>query len=344
MKTNVTASNDTDRAELRSKSVDTRRRRMLQAAVAIALPSPWLGAQSLADDVSLHADVAIQRHNAIGESPVWDAPRGRFLWLDQANGIVFEAHANRCGFLRETRRWELRRPIAAIVLRRAGGFAVAAGSEILLLDESTGQTTTLVTLDIDPQSTRINEVKCDAQGRMWAATLATDFTHATAGLYRINPDRQATQILSGLYVGNGMDWSPDGKTFYFTDSLTQSVDAFDFDATTGMISGRRSVVRFEQCAPDGLTVDRQGCLWIAAAAAGEVRRYTPRGELLSRVKVGTPGVTSCSYGGRDHQLLFATSLQLGIPTEQLENNRPDSGAVFVCRPQVRGLPVNSFAG
>jgi sugar lactone lactonase YvrE len=324
---------------------------MLQAAAAMAVSGPWLGAQPLAKDVLLHADVAIQQHNLIGESPVWDARRGRLLWLDQANGMIFEAYPNRAGLLRETNRWELQRPVAAIILRRAGGFAVAAGSEILLLEESTGQTSTLVTLDIDPL-TQINEVKCDPQGRMWAATLATDFTTAVAGLYRIDPDRRVTSILSGVRVGNGLDWSPDGRTFFFTDSLTQSVDAFDFDATMGMISGRRSVVRFEQCAPDGLTVDRHSCLWIAAAAAGEVRRYTPEGELLSRVRVGTPGVTSCSFGGRNHQFLFATSLgirmpeipELGIPSEQLENNHPDSGAVFVCRPHARGLPVNYFAG
>jgi sugar lactone lactonase YvrE len=348
---NMAASDDTDRAEPRSQSVDIRRRRMLQAAAAMALPGPGLGAQALATDVPLHADVAIQQHNLIGESPVWDARCGRLLWLDQASGTVFEAYPNRSGSLRETNRWELQRPVAAIILRRAGGFAVAAGAEILLLEESTGSTSSLVTLDIDPL-TRINEVKCDPQGRMWVATLVTDFTTAVAGLYRIDPDRQVTPILSGVRVGNGMDWSPDGNTFFFTDSLTQSVDAFDFDATTGMISGRRSVVRFEQCAPDGLTVDRHGCLWIAAAAAGEVRRYTPEGELLSRVKIATPGVTSCSFGGRNHQFLFATSIsirmpeipELEIPSEQLENNHPDSGAVFVCRPHARGLPTNYFAG
>lgn len=347
----MTASNDTNRAEPRSQTVDIRRRRLLQAAAAMAVPGAWPGAQPLAQEVLLHADVAIQQHNLIGESPVWDGRRGRLLWLDQATGTIFEGDPNRSGVLRETNRWELQRPVAAIVLRRTGGFVIAGGSEILLLDEGTGQTSTLVTLDIDPL-TRINEAKCDPQGRMWVATLATDFTAAVAGLYRIDPDRRVKPILSGVRVGNGMDWSPDGKTFYFTDSLTQSVDAFDFDATTGMISGRRSVVRFEQCAPDGLTVDRHGCLWIAAAAAGEVRRYTPKGELLSRVKIGTPGVTSCSFGGRNHRLLFATSLgirmpeipELGIPSEQLENNHPDSGAVFVCRPPARGLPVNHFAG
>jgi len=348
----MTASDDKDQVELRSQSVDIRRRRMLQAAGAmVAVPQPWLNARALAKDVPLHADVAIQQHNLIGESPVWDGRCGRLLWLDQASGTVFEAYPNRRGLLNETNRWELQRPVAAIILRRTGGFAVAAGAEILLLEETTGNISTLVTLDIDPL-TRINEVKCDPQGRMWAATLVTDFTTPVAGLYRIDPDLRVTSILSGVRVGNGMAWSPDGATFFFTDSLTQSVDAFDFDAATGMISGRRSVVRFEQCAPDGLTVDRHGCLWIAAAAAGEVRRYTPDGELLARVKIATPGVTSCSFGGRNHQFLFANSLsvrmpeipELGIPSEQLENNHPDSGAVFVCRPHARGLPVNYFAG
>ena len=287
----------------------------------------------------------------IGESPVWDARQRRLLWLDQATGTIFEATPDRQGRLHETHRWELQRPVAAIILRRSGGFAVAAGSDILLFDENSGRTSPFVTLDIDPQRARINEVKCDPQGRLWAATLAVDFTSAAAGLYRIDPDRSATPILSGLRVGNGMDFSPRGDMFYFTDSLTQRVDAFDFDASAGTIAGRRSVVRFEQCAPDGLTVDREGCLWIAAAAASEVRRYTSAGVLLTRVRIGTPGVTSCAFGGPGLQFLFATSLsirmpdipELGIPSEQLENANPDSGAVFVCLTGARGLPARRFA-
>src|SRR5690606_11569772 len=115
---------------------------------------------------------------------------------------------------------------------------------------------------------------------------------------------------------NGLGWSPDGSTMYFADTPTQGVDAFDF-AEDGSISRRRRVVSVERGTgrPDGLTVDSEGCLWVAVFYGGVINRYSPNGELLVSVSTGAPLTTSCAFGGTDLRTLFLTSARIRLPPD-----------------------------
>jgi sugar lactone lactonase YvrE len=162
-------------------------------------------------------------------------------------------------------------------------------------------------------------------------------------------------MLEGATLPNGLEWSPDGSTFYFVDSMALTIDAFDFDATRGELSNRRTLlsIQYGDGGANGMTVDTTGCLWVALTGGGEVRRYSPEGKLLGRVKIATSGATSCAFGGADGGELFITSRSgrmpdfartlLGIPADKLEDNSPEAGALFVCRPGPTGLPVTPFA-
>jgi sugar lactone lactonase YvrE len=300
------------------------------------------------------ATLAIKIRNKIGESPVWDAQRERLLWVDHAAGSIHEARSNEASVWRETQRWDLGRPVAAAIPRRSGGLVVAAGTEILLFNEGSGESALFASLEVDPALIRLNDAKCDLNGRLWAGTLATDFS-SRAALYRIDPDGAVTKTLENAGISNGMGWSPDGSKFYYIDSLTLTVAAFDFDAARGMISNRRTLITIRRGdgAANGMTVDHEGSLWVALTGGGEVRRYAPYGELLQRIGISTPGATSCAFGGHDGGELFITSrsgrmpevaLTLGIPEERIEDNSPEAGALFVCRPGPTGAPATPFAG
>jgi sugar lactone lactonase YvrE len=166
-------------------------------------------------------------------------------------------------------------------------------------------------------------------------------------------------VLENITTSNGPAWSPDGGTFYYSDSPTGCVDAFDFDSLGGTIHNRRSIITIERSegSPDGLTVDREGCLWVAVVGEkGEVRRYAPDGRLLARVKASSPMVTSCAFGGKDGGCLFITSAAfrvpeevrrvIGVNPEEVERiaTAPGAGGVFACRPGVTGDPATPFGG
>lgn len=307
--------------------------------------------------ICIQAELAIDAHDRIGEGPMWDSSAKRFLWSDNEAGVLHEARSNGEGGWRETRRWDLGLPIGAAVPRAGGGLIVVAGVEAYTLDEN-GSLTAFVRLEADADVVRVNDAKCDSNGRLWVGTLSRDFSRGRGALYRVDPDGTTTTMLKNVTISNGMDWSPDGLTFYYIDSPTRRVDAFDFDKERGTICNRRAVVttRSGDGAPDGLTVDREGCLWVAIFPSGEVRRYSPEGELLARIQISAPAVTSCAFGGDDLGLLFITSaatrlpelfVDFGFDPKVVRNAHLAAGAggLFICRPPgVTGRPATAFAG
>jgi len=159
-------------------------------------------------------------------------------------------------------------------------------------------------------------------------------------------------------MSNGCDWSPDGRTFYYIDTFASSVDAFDFDPSLGVIGNHRTLVTIaaNEGLADGMTVDTEGCLWVAHLGLGEVRRYSPSGVLLARVNVPTPVVTNCTFGGPNGAVLLITSAtlrlpdvllpRLGLTVEMAESaaKAVEAGGLFMCRPGCFGKPATSFAG
>jgi sugar lactone lactonase YvrE len=190
-----------------------------------------------------------------------------------------------------------------VIPRHRGGFVAVGATEVLLVDER-GASSPFAHLGIEDPSVKMNDAKCDSRGRIWTGTLTMDFRPGAAALYRIDPDGSVAHMLGDLTLANGLAWSPDERIFYLIDSLAQSVDAFDFDIERGHIANRRTLITVEGGAPNGMTVDRGGGLWIAVTGAGEVRRYDPDGTLRGRIEISIPGATSCAFGGAQGKDLF----------------------------------------
>jgi sugar lactone lactonase YvrE len=308
--------------------------------------------------MNLKATVAIDSQDNLGEGPFWQASLRRLIWSDISAGVVHEAKFEGTAGWQETRRWELRRHIGAALPRDKGGLVVVCGTEIVFLDDE-GEITPFARLDADPNLVAFNDAKCDSRGRLWAGTSATDLRSRRGSLYRIDPDGKIAMVLDRVTLSNGLDWSPDEATFYYIDSSTRTVDAFDFDVIRGSIGNRRTIVEIPAGGGlfDGMAVDREGCIWVAVAGVGEIRRYAPDGLLLGCVTVPAPFGTSCAFGGRDGGLLFITSVkmdysdevlmaleQFGLNIEDAKKRTPTSGSLFVCKPGVTGRPATPFGG
>ena len=153
------------------------------------------------------------------------------------------------------------------------------------------------------------------------------------------------RLLSTLSIANGMAWSADGETFYYIDSPTRGVDAFDYDLASGDISGKRQHLAFGDpvAKPDGMAIDAEGGLWIAFWDAGEVRRYGPDCSLDVVVRVPAMQVTSTIFGGADLRDLYITSATTGLSEAQLAE-QPLAGGLFHVRIPVVGLLPDRFAG
>jgi len=191
---------------------------------------------------------------------------------------------------------------------------------------------------------RFNDGKVDRRGRFWAGTMDDAERRASGTLYVVEPGLTLSAVDRGYHVTNGPAFSPLGDTMYHSDSARQITYAFDIDAD-GRASNRRTFVQFNagDGFPDGMTVDSEGCLWIAFWDGWCVRRYSPAGEWLETIKVPVQRPTSCAFGGPEFDRLYITSASRDFDAAALVM-QPNAGGVFMLLPGVRGLSEAPFAG
>lgn len=226
-------------------------------------------------------------------------------------------------------------------VRQAGGWILATKQGLLLRDLA-GQITSLGDPDAtEHEEVRFNDGKTDPTGRFWAGKMGNGFTNS---LYRVDPDRSIHRMENGIGTSNGLGWSPDLSTFYYTDSSAKTIYAYDYDAQTGSIRNRRDfAVVTEGGTPDGLAVDAEGCIWSARWGGWRLVRYAPDGRILAEIEMPVELVTSCAFGGPDLDELYVTSAYVSVPAEK-RDLQPLAGDVFRIRAGVKGMPEPLFKG
>jgi sugar lactone lactonase YvrE len=272
-----------------------------------------------------------------GEGPVWDVHRGAIRWVDMLAGDVLTTDPASG----HTSRLHVSTVAAAMRPRVGGGLVVGVERGFCLLgpDESAPQQPVEVWTDT---TVRMNDGGCDPQGRFYCGSMAYDQARGRGALYCLDPSGDVRQVLDDVTISNGIAWSQDGASVYYIDTPTQRVDVFDFDPDTGELSGRRPVVHVdpEQGAPDGLTLDSEGGVWVALFGGGAVHRYSPEGKLEEVIEVEPRQVTACTFGGEGFDELFITTSREDLPADA----DPQAGSLFRCHPGVTGTPLNEFRG
>ncbi|GAB3301524.1 SMP-30/gluconolactonase/LRE family protein [Parasphingorhabdus pacifica] len=263
-----------------------------------------------------------------GEGPVWH-PAWGLRWVDMLAGDVLTLDTGTGAVGRRC----VGSVAAALRPRTGGGAILALERGFAIADDELLDVRPLGELWSDP-TIRMNEGGCAPDGSFFCGSMAYDARHGAGALHRLDRDGTVTAVLADVTISNGLAWSPDGSTAYYVDTPTQRVDAFDYEC--GTLSSRRTVVRIDPAlgAPDGLTVDSRGDLWVALWGGGAVHHYTYRGELVDVVQVPVPRVTACTFGGPDLDQLYITTSRVDTDVAA----HPEAGALFRVGQSVRGLP------
>ncbi len=94
-------------------------------------------------------------------------------------------------------------------------------------------------------------------------------------------------------------------------------------------------------APDGLTVDADGDLWVAIWGGGRVHRYSPAGELRQVLAVPAVETTSCAFAGPGlHRLYVTTATEDWTDDERRAD--PKAGLVYRFETDATGRPADPF--
>jgi sugar lactone lactonase YvrE len=273
----------------------------------------------------------------LGEGPTWDSTAELLLWVDILGCEVhhFDPVRGSDVVVRTSQHVGAAKPHAGggLVLNLRDGVALSE-------DDGTGRW-----LARWPrEGCRGNDAAVDADGRLWAGTMRYDGSPAGGRLYRVDAGGEVVTVLDEVTISNGIGWSPDGRRMYYIDTPTRRVDVLDVDTGTGLVSDRRPLVELTPDTsgyPDGLTVDAEGCVWVALWDGAAVHRYTPDGRLDLVVAVPTSRPTACTFGGRALQDLYITTARDGLDSTTL-SREPLAGSVLVLPDAGTGLPAHVF--
>nr|XP_040049170.1 regucalcin isoform X1 [Gasterosteus aculeatus aculeatus]XP_040049180.1 regucalcin isoform X1 [Gasterosteus aculeatus aculeatus] len=296
---------------------------------------------------SVKVECVVKESASIGEGPVWEESEQTLMFVDITGQKIHRWSPS----TNQIQSLETGGTVGFVVPRRSGGYVAGVGRSIVAVDWSTQVMTSLVVVDEDKTNNRLNDGKVDPIGRLLAGTMGREEQPAEVrkqgSLFSVNFDLSVTKHLSQVDISNGMDWSLDQKTFFYIDSLSLTVDAFDYDTNSGEIGNRRVVYRMEkgEGLPDGMTVDSDGCLWVACYNGGRVINIDPvTGVRLQTVSLPVTKTTSCCFGGPDYSDLYVTSACLGL-NESGRRQQPLAGSTFrVTGLGVKGQPSNAFSG
>ena len=271
----------------------------------------------------------------LGEGPVWDARERALYWVDIRAPALhrFEPATG------AVRTWPMPEAIGSVALRERGGPLVALRSGLHVLDPASGALTLACAPEPDRTENRLNDGRCDREGRFWVGSMHEREPGPTGALYRVDPDRRSHRIFDGITIPNGLGWSPDGRVMYFTDTPPRTIHAYDFDAGTGTPGEARVFARVPQDAgyPDGATVDAEGFLWSAHWDGWRVTRYAPDGRVDRVIGLPVQRPTCCAFGGDALDVLYVTSAAAGLGSAERARG-PLAGGLFAVEVGVRGLP------
>lgn len=294
----------------------------------------------MTDTRKAEVDCVLDIRAELGECPVWCGEEKALYWID-----IYAGRLNRFEPTTGVNRiWTLPEAIGSFALTDDGSVLVALKSGLKRYDLRYGELTPLVQPEAHLPQNRLNDGRCDAQGRFWVGSMEdpVDPNGAKGSLYRFDGDRACTRMTGGLFVANGLAFSPDGRTLYHSDSFkaVRTIWAWDFDPDDGQISNRRVFVdtRDMPGRPDGGAVDADGCYWMAGNDGWEIVRFTPQGKIDRRIALPVAKPSMLAFGGDRLDIIYVTSIR---PTAGLEN-QPQAGSLFAVQAGITGLPEPRF--
>ncbi len=281
----------------------------------------------------------------LGESTLWDPHAEVLWWID-----IWSRHIHR--YDPATGRndtWVAPEYPGCLGLREQGGLVLTMASGFYFFDPESSSFDHIVDPESQLPSTRFNDGKPDRQGRFWSGTMfdvpgkPVEFI---GSLWRMDTDLSIHRMIDGIGCSNGLAWSPDSRTMYFSDSHTPIVRAYDFDAATGDIANERTFLDLTETGgiADGATVDADGCYWVTIPVTSRVNRYDPDGRLMQSIILPTDLPTCCEFGGEKLDVLYVTTAVLKRPEAHFAGQSNPGGLFAITGTGAKGLTLPAFGG
>ena len=292
-------------------------------------------------------ELVVHTNDVLGEVPIWCPREQALYWMDGFKPALHRLD----GATGAVRSWTPPEKLGSFALREQGGFVIAARKQFALFSTDDGGYQPIGNPEPDGPDNFLNDGRCDRQGRFWAGSLSRMIDAPTGRLHRLDADHSIHTMDQDIWVSNGVAFSADGRTMYFSDSHIKQIYCYELDRATGGLSNKRVFADASERVgiPDGATVDAEGLLWHAefdfqmTRDSSYVVRRDPNGRIERAIEVPVSRPTSCMFGGENLDILYVTTASFRM-TEAQRAAQPYAGGVLALDVGVKGLPEPRFAG
>ncbi|WP_298773138.1 SMP-30/gluconolactonase/LRE family protein [uncultured Shewanella sp.] len=283
-------------------------------------------------------DIALNTKAALGECPRWDEKTQVLYWTDinRCQLHRFDPVANQDEYL------TFKEEIGCFSLRPYGGFILGMRSGFYLTSGWHTQIEKICDPEVHLKQNRLNDGRCDAAGRFFCGSYYAPKDESAANLWQLNTELEANLVYDNLLTVNGIGFSPDNTTFYYSNSPKHTIYQCDYNIKTGAVSNRRVFHEFPigQGRPDGCAIDINGNYWSALFEGGRIVKLNPKGKILEEIPTPIHCPSMVAFGGPDLQTLFITSAGERPDTELAIY--PHSGCLFTMQVDTPGMIEHRF--
>jgi sugar lactone lactonase YvrE len=296
--------------------------------------------------------------DVLGESPFWHPQEQRLYWVDipgrrlrrmKVSSDLSQSHA--------VEDWPLQEEPGCFAPAQQGGWVMALRSGVYRAHEWGGALHLLAPAPYDTNKLRFNDGKCDPAGNFWSGTMYEPRDQAAGVLYALQANHALQPKADQATVANGLAWSPNGKTLYWSDTGAHCIRAWDFEVTSQQMTRERVFAQFPAKPkdwtygsgvaqtyagrPDGAAVDAEGFYYAAMYEGHRLAKIAPDGRCVAFIETPVQCPTMPCFGGADLRTLFITTSAHGRTAAELQA-LPQSGCVFAMRVDTPGLLVSFF--
>lgn len=298
----------------------------------------------------------------LGESPFWHPGEQTLYWVDIPGCAILRTNV----FMGTCEVWPMAQQPGCIAPVQGGGLVVALRDGIYKANDWGGHLQRICAAPYDTTQLRFNDGKADPLGRFWVGSYCDKATSPDGALYCLETDAPGDRLggAPGLRlaektrparVSNGLAFSSDAQTLYWSDTAQGKIFAFDWNASSNQLHNQRVFKQFDakpagwsygapnyqnyQGRPDGATVDVEGNYYVAMFEGAAVLKLSPQGALLQKIALPAMCPTMPCLGGDDLKTLYVTTATIGRSRQELDD-LPWSGCTLALRVDVPGLPVN----
>lgn len=294
--------------------------------------------------MSLHLSeprLVVQTEDVIGEVPLWDETAGRLTWIDIFKPALHAYHPA-SGALES---WTPPEKLGSYGLAGEGRYIVAGRGGIALWEPKSGAFERISTPEADRPNNMLNDGRVGPNGRFVVGSMDKMLAGPHGRLWQVEGGRTSLLQDEEIMLPNSICWSPDGGTFYFGDSRSNLIFAYDYDRDSGAIANRRvfsdTTAWPGEC--DGSSVDAEGYLWNARFGGGCILRFAPDGSFDRKIDLPVSRIAHLAFGGPDLKTIYVTTGRFRMKPEELEAE-PWSGGLLAMDSDVAGLSEWVYRG